>query len=148
MNRIRATLVLGLSALAACGDGTGPDSTVEGAFTLVEANGQTLPAVIYAGVWTDADDNEFQIEALVEEGELALTDGSYTFEILVDVTADGEILVPDEPVSESGSYTVDGGTIEFTAASGESVTGTVDGDEIEMSASDPEYGSYTLTFRK
>lgn len=144
------TATAALTAVVACGGDDPAGPAVEGVFTLVQVNSQELPALVYDSLWVDEETgNQTLIEAFIEEGELELVAGSYTLDLVVDVTQDGELLLPDGRLSESGSYTAEDGTLRLTPSDGGPVTtGTIDGVDITFSETSDDYGTFTLTFRR
>jgi len=135
-----------LPFLAACGgdddDGTGPDSSVDGNYALVEVNGQAPPVVVYT---QQTDDG--QVDVSVVGGGIALSNGKYEMKLTLRlVQASFEYTFRD-----TGTFKVSGSTITFDTddpRTNEVAVGTLRGGEIRLTASDAEFGEISVVFRK
>ena len=124
---MRKFLVLCLALLlplAACGDDgpTDPTQSAVGTYTLVQVNGSPLPALL-------GQFPEGRIDVL--SGTLTLrNDKSYTEMVNVRFTPTTGV-VQTIPVTENGTFTVTGSTVQFNTSDGETYSGTLSGKFLE-----------------
>lgn len=141
--RVVATIALAASlALGGCDESaTEPDWW--GTYQLVAVNGDAPPALIHT-----AEEEGDTLEVRIVEGTLTLEDREYRSELVLDVTLGGQP-VPVDPVRASGSYSLESNALVLFAADGSvDATGLLQSDEISVQDSHPEYGQFTLVFRK
>ena len=140
-----AALLAAALTLTACEDVTDPGGL--GTFTLVEANGQPLPSVVFDG------DTEFgHMVATATAGSITLRgDNRFTERLTVDIVLEGAPL-GEETVAVSGDYNVDGQLVSFDPEQAGSVdfTGTLSGDGTVLTTleEDPEFGTLDLLWEQ
>ena len=113
-----------LLPLAACGDDgpTDPTQSAVGTYTLVQVNGSPVPALL-------GQFEEGRIDVL--SGTLTLrNDKSYTETVNVRFTPTTGV-VQTIPVTENGTFTVTGSTVQFKTSDGETYSGTLSGKFLE-----------------
>ena len=125
--------LLAVALLTACGgddttggdeDNTGPGS-IFGTYTLITVNGEELPVEIQAGI-------------TITSGTLRLnSDNTYSIST--------PAIFQDEPVTftDTGTFTVDGSTIQFSGVSSGDSSGTISGNTLTVSAE-----GFTFVYRK
>ena len=108
-------------ALGACGDSTEPKDTHVGTYQLQSIEGETLPVVLFEIL-------DFRTEAV--SGTLRLNSDE-TWDLTVNTRFTIEGVVTTEPISESGTYTLNGTTLTLTGGPG-SVSGSLIGDTLTI----------------
>lgn len=94
-----------LPVLAACGDSTGPRTTVAGTWTLQTVNGTKLP-YLFPNVVNQDDANKLELSGAVLTIEPG---GSLTRDRMVRITLNGQVSSESEMVA--GTYTISGSAV-------------------------------------
>ena len=143
MRKTAATAVLLLaSAFVACDDVTDiiPGETYE----LVEANGESLPAVVFDGEL----DPFGHVVATAVAGSITLRESTYTERFTIDITTNGQDF-PGDPVTVRGDYTADGNLLTFEPEDDAPVfTGTLSGGTLTTVENHPDFGTLTLVWQR
>lgn len=116
-------LVALLFPLSACGDDpTDPTQAVVGTYTLVQVNGANLPALVLQNATG-------RYELL--SGTLTLrSDQSFSQILTVRLTPPGSSF----PLSEIGTFSVSGNTVNFQTSAGATYSGTLSGNMLTVNA--------------
>ena len=125
-----------LLPLAACGDDgpTDPTQSAVGTYALVQVNGSPVPALL-------GQFPEGRLDVL--SGTLTLrNDKSYTETVNIRVTPTTGV-VQTVPITENGTFTVTGSTVQFNTSEGDTYSGTLSGNTLEYNVD-----GLTATFRK
>ena len=126
MRKLLFLLLAVLLPLSACGD-DGPTETSEsavGTYALVQVNGSNLPALF-------AQDANGKVEVL--SGTFTVrSDKSYT-ETLNGRSTPISGVVQTFSVTENGTYSVSGSTVQFQPSDGGSYSGTLSGNSLSYS---------------
>lgn len=142
-SRVRWVVLAVVAGLAACEDATDPGG-ISGTYQLIEAEGQSLPAIIFDG------ETEFgHTTATALSGSLTLRGDRYTERLVVELELDGQSL-GENTVVVTGDYTVDGQILEFDPDPAESAsfTGTLSGGVLTTLEIDPDFGQLELVWSR
>lgn len=117
MHRIKASVLAGmaLALLVACSDdeATAPDP-ITGTYQLSDADGETLPVLIFEGLITGSE-GDFVLRILVDEGSLELSAGQrYEQRVTRSISVDGHAQ-PGGLWYDRGTYTLRGDTLRFAS---------------------------------
>ena len=118
------SLLMALATVACSSDdSTGPDTSVEGTWTLQSVNGSDLPYVV-------AQAGSDKVEVTADVLTVA-SGGAFTEITSIRVTSGGNVTTQSIP--DAGSYTVNGTAVTFTFQSdGSSGTGTLSGNTLTV----------------
>lgn len=104
---------MALALLVACSDdeATAPEP-ITGTYQLSDADGETLPALIFEGLITDPE-RDFVLRILVDEGSLELSAGQrYEQRVTRSIFVDGHAQ-PGGLWNDRGTYALRGDTLNF-----------------------------------
>lgn len=141
----RATAVAAFALLAAaCEDAAGPVGGVRGTWTLTEADGAPLPAVVFDDT-ANYGGARVPLKATVLSGELELRAATYRETLTIDLVVDGNPLGAEE-TTITGSYTADEPFLSFDPDRGDlpAYSGTLEADALTTVETQPTFGSVAL----
>jgi hypothetical protein len=137
--------VLAIAVGVACGDATGP-ATVAGTYTLQTVGGSALP--LHLAIWSAM--GTVNGEDVIIDNTLELTSGTLRFDrdatfaathvyrttgisYSLDTGEPVDTAVTTDPVTDSGTFTVTGTSVQMTFSDGTAYTGSLSGDLFTIS---------------
>ena len=141
MRRLFGILLLALLPMTACSDddGSGPNATIEGAYTMQTINGAGMPYVV-------AEGPGFKYEFL--SSILTIQQGGTFSEVLTTRVTDPDGVVTESETS-TGTWVRVGNNVTLTYSAEEQVAGVWNGsNQLTFTQSDPQIGTFVFVFRK